>query len=300
MTPAQLQCVLAVAADLHFTRAAAQLGMAQSALSHQVATLEAELGTRLFERTSRRVRLTAAGAALLPRARTVLAELDRLRTDVVAAGGAVAGRLRIGTVPTLPEVRLADVLADLLRHHPAVRAHVAVQGSDTTLAGVADGSLDVGFVGLAMAEPPAGVERRLLAVERHVAVVAAGDPWRGRRRVRLRDVAARPCVDFPAGTGGRRQTDAAFAAASLVRDVVVESDDVGLVLDLVRRGTGTALLPASAVLDRAGLHTVAVVDGPARRSSVLHAGDGASAATRAFLAVLDRHLPAGPGPAARD
>ncbi|MEZ0491906.1 LysR family transcriptional regulator [Kineococcus sp. TBRC 1896] len=297
MTPLQLRCVLAVAEDLHFTRAAAHLGIAQSALSHQVAALEAELGTRLFERTSRRVRLTAAGTALLPRARAVLAELDRLRTDVVAAGGAVAGRLRIGAVPTLPEVRLADVLAELHRRHPAVRASVAVQGSDTTLAAVADGSLDVGFVGLALSEPPAGVERRLLAVERHVAVVAADDPWRARRRVRLRDVATRPCVDFPAGTGGRRQTDAAFAAASLVRDVVVESDDVALLLDLVRRGVGTALLTASSVPDLAGLRTVAVVDGPARRSAVLHAGDGASAAARAFLAELDRHLPADPAPA---
>ncbi|WP_432513551.1 LysR family transcriptional regulator, partial [Kineococcus sp. SYSU DK001] len=277
MTPLQLHCVLAVADGLHFTRAAADLGIAQSALSHQVATLEAELGTRLFDRTSRRVRLTPAGAALLPRARTVLAELDRMRTDVVAAGGAVAGRLRIGTIPTLPDLRLPDVLAGLRRRHPGVRTTVSVLSSDVTLAAVADGSLDVGFAGFALTDPPTGVGSRLLAVERHVAVVPAGDPWSARRRVRLRDVAARPCVDFPAGTGGRRQTDEAFSAASLTRDVVVETDDLALLLDLVRAGVGTALLPAAALARARDLHALAVPDGPARRSYVLHAGDDASA-----------------------
>ncbi len=147
MTPLQLRCVLAVAQDLHFTRAAAALGIAQSALSHQVATLEAELGARLFERTSRRVRLTAAGAALLPRARSVLAELDRLRTDVVAAGGAVAGRLRIGTVPTLPRSGWPTSWPVCTAATPAVRASVVVHGSDATLAAVADRSLDVGSSG---------------------------------------------------------------------------------------------------------------------------------------------------------
>nr|WP_246314583.1 LysR substrate-binding domain-containing protein [Kineococcus aurantiacus] len=287
----QLQCVLAVADGLHFTRAATEVGIAQSALSHQVAALEAELGTRLFDRTSRRVRLTPAGEALLPRARAVLAELDRLRTDVVAAGGAVAGRLRVGTVPSLPDLRLADVLRGLRRRHPGVRTSVVVRSSDVTLAAVRDGTLDVGLAGFPLGVPPAGVESRLLAVEPHVAVVAADDPWRTRRRVRLRDIASRPCVDYPAGTGGRRQTDEAFSAARLVRDVVVETDDLPLLLDLVRRGVGTALLPGSSVAGAPGLHTLAVPDGPARRSYVLHAGDGASAAARALLAELDRHLP---------
>lgn len=295
MTPWQLECVLAVADGLHFTRAAADLGVAQSALSHQIAVLETELGTRLFDRTSRRVRLTPAGEALLPRARAVLAELDRLRTDVVAAGGQVGGRLRIGAIPTLPEVRLPQVLAALCAAHPGVRPTVLVRSSEVTLAGVADGSLDVGFVGVALTDPPTGLTARLLATEPHVAVVAATDVWGSRRRVRLRDIASRPCVDFPAGTGGRRQTDEAFSAARAVRDVVVETDDLPLLLDLVRAGVGVALLPASTVAAAAGpgpgLHTVAVADGPARRSHVVHAGDSASAATRALLAELERHLP---------
>ena len=293
MTPLQLRCVLAVADGLHFTRAAAGLGIAQSALSHQVATLEEELGAPLFERTSRRVRLTPAGEALLPRARSVLAELDRLRTDVVAASGAVEGRLRIGTIPTLPDLRLHEVLLALRRAHPGIRASVTVHSSEITLAQVAAGTLDAGLAGFPLDAPPRGVEAEVLATEPHVAVLGADHPLRARRRVRLRDVAACPFVDFPAGTGGRRQTDEAFAAARLARDVVVETDDLRLLLDLVRSGAGVALLPAAAVRGGEagdGVRTVAVTDGPVRRSCVLHAGATSSAATRAFLAELRRHL----------
>ncbi|WP_380157512.1 LysR family transcriptional regulator [Kineococcus sp. R86509] len=290
MTPLQLRCVLAVADGLHFTRAATDLGIAQSAVSHQVATLEEELGTPLFERTSRRVRLTAAGEAALPRARAVLAELDRLRTDVVAASGAIEGRLRIGTIPTLPDLRIHEVLAALHRSHPGIRATVTVHSSEVSLAQVAAGTLDVGVAGFPLDSPPTGVEVEVLATEPHVAVVAAGHPLRTRRRVRLRDLAGLPFVDFPAGTGGRRQSDEAFTAARLARDVVVETDDLPLLLDLVRSGLGVALLPASAVGPAQGVHTLAVTDGPARRSCVLHAGPGSSAATRAFLAELRGHL----------
>ncbi|WP_432523944.1 LysR family transcriptional regulator [Kineococcus sp. SYSU DK006] len=293
MTPLQLRCALAVADGLHFTRAARELGIAQSALSHQVARLEEELGAPLFERTSRRVRLTDAGRALLPRARAVLAELDRLRTDVVAASGSVRGRLRIGTIPTLPDVPLHEVLAGLRRRHPGVQVAVSVLSSDVTLAAVAAGGLDVGFAGVALGTPLPGVEAQVLATEPHVAAVGPTHPWAQRRRVRLADLAAEACVDFPAGTGGRRQTDEAFTAARLTREVVVETDSVPLLLDLVRAGAGVALLPRSAVREAAGVHALAVTDGPARRTCVVHGGAGSSAATRAFLAELALRTPGG-------
>ncbi len=291
VTPLQLRCVLAVAGHLHFTRAAHEVGIAQSALSAQVARLEAELGTALFERTSRSVRPTAAGEALLPRARAVLAELDRLRTDVAAATGAVEGPLRIGTIPTLADVDLAALLARLRERHPGVRATVLEQSSARTLAGVADGTLDVGFTGTALSEALPGVTAQVLTTEPLTAVVAAGDPWAGRRRLRLRDVATRPGVDFPAGTSGRRQSEEAFAAAGLAREVAVESSSAAFLLDLVRAGVGVALLPAAAARGAAGVRVVAVADAPVRRVCAVHAGAGSSAAARAFLALLAEHLP---------
>src|SRR3954471_4813 len=83
----QLRYVVAVAELGNFPRAAERCFVVQSALSHQVAKLEQELGTRLFHRTSRSVTLTPAGAALLPAARECLAAADRARMEVHAAAG---------------------------------------------------------------------------------------------------------------------------------------------------------------------------------------------------------------------
>ncbi|MEW2144905.1 LysR family transcriptional regulator [Micromonospora vinacea] len=97
----QLRYVLAVAEASSFTRAAERCLVVQSALSHQIARLERELGARLFERTSRRVRLTPAGVAFLPAARQCLDASERAAAEVAAAVGEVRGRVTVGLIPRL-------------------------------------------------------------------------------------------------------------------------------------------------------------------------------------------------------
>ena len=96
-----MRYVVAVAETNNFTRAAEQCRVVQSALSHQVARLERELGAKLFARTSRRVELTPAGEAFLPAARQALEAADRARADVAATVGVIRGRLAIGAISTL-------------------------------------------------------------------------------------------------------------------------------------------------------------------------------------------------------
>jgi DNA-binding transcriptional LysR family regulator len=94
----QLRAVEAVARLCHFTRAADELHVAQSALSHQIRQLERELGTPLFERTSRRVRPTEAGLVVARRARHVMEQLDGAVADVDALRGLLRGRIRVGAL----------------------------------------------------------------------------------------------------------------------------------------------------------------------------------------------------------
>src|SRR3954453_8025852 len=100
----QLRYVLAVAETSSFTRAAERCLVVQSALSHQIARLERELGARLFERTSRRVRLTPAGAAFLPAAHQCLDAAQRAAAEVAAAVGQVRGHLRVAVIPVITAV----------------------------------------------------------------------------------------------------------------------------------------------------------------------------------------------------
>lgn len=260
----QLRYVLAVAEEGSFTRAAARCFVVQSALSHQVKALEAELGAQLFARTSRRVELTAAGAAFLPAARASLDAAERAVVDAAAAEGLVRGRLGVGVIPTVTAVDVPAALRTFRHRHPAVKVSLRVAGSDELEGAIAAGDLDVGVLGLPAGREPRRVAWRRLATERLVAVVGRGHRLAGRTRIRLRDLAADVFADFPAGTPGRAQSDLAFAAAGLEREVAFEAMATGLILDLVRHDLAVTLLPPRYPLRGHEVVALQVTDGPTR------------------------------------
>lgn len=128
----QIRYALAVAEELNFTRAAQRCHTVQSALSHQIAKLEEELGCTLFERTSRRVRLTPAGGLSWP-AQRLLAAQQALVEEVTAADGAVSGTLTIGTISTINVMALTERLDKFHRHYPAVNIRLYVGMSEALL-----------------------------------------------------------------------------------------------------------------------------------------------------------------------
>src|SRR3954465_2023680 len=105
-----LRAFLAIARHAHFTRAAAALHLAQPALSQQIAQLEDELGTRLFERSRRGARLTSAGTAFRVRAERVISELEGARAEARDHRVLLRGRVVLGTLASLAAMRLPAVL----------------------------------------------------------------------------------------------------------------------------------------------------------------------------------------------
>lgn len=259
-----MRYVIAVAETRNFTRAAERCHVVQSALSHQVKALEAELGVRLFARSSRRVELTAAGEAFLPAARASLDAAGRAAAEAVAATGVVQGLVRIGAIPTVTAIDLPRLIGDLRAAHRDVRVEVRAGGSGEFIAAIAGGELDVAVLGLRASVAPAGVAALELSRERLVAVLGAAHPLASRRRVHLADLADDVFVDFAAGGPGRAQSDAAFAEAGLERDVAFEASDTRLMLDLVAAGLAIGLLPPGAVPARDDVTTVRVADAPER------------------------------------
>ncbi|MEV1072804.1 LysR family transcriptional regulator [Micromonospora parva] len=290
----QLRYVLAVAETSSFTRAAERCLVVQSALSHQIARLERELGARLFERTSRRVRLTPAGAAFLPAARQCLDAAERAAAEVAAAVGEVRGRLRVGLIPTVAAVDIPATLRAFRQRYPYVRVGLRVGGSDALVEQVKQGVIDVAFLGLPEMVQPKGVDVHELARDRLVAVVAPDHPLAGEPAVDLDRLAAEVFVDFPMGTAGRAQTDQAFSAAGLARDVAFEVTAADLMADLVAAGLGVAMLPSAYVPRLNGVTTIAVADAPARVEHLVWSRLGRTPAVNAFLAVLK--IPGGAHP----
>ncbi|NUP22986.1 MAG: LysR family transcriptional regulator [Streptomyces sp.] len=286
----QMRYVVALAETRNFTRAAERCSVVQSSLSHRIAGLERELGVRLFARSSRRVELTGAGAAFLAGARECLAAADRAVADAAAATGVVRGRLAVGVIVTAAAVDVPELLQRYRDRHPEVQVILRSGRSDEMVAAIRDGDLDIAFIGMPEGEGPSGVESVVLDHDEHVLVVPAGHRLAGARRVGLREIADETFVDFMDGTPARAQSDQAFAAAGLARDVAYQAGVVELITRLVARRLGIALLPSAYVRPLAAHHPeltlVPVVDGPHRIEYLAWSRFNPSPATRAMLDVL--------------
>ncbi|MGW0733954.1 LysR family transcriptional regulator [Streptomyces sp. NPDC002851] len=283
----QMRYVIAVAETNSFTRAAERCLVVQSALSHQIARLERELGARLFERTSRRVRLTPAGAAFLPAARQCVDAAERAAAEVAAAVGEVRGRLAVGLIPTVAAVDIPAALREFRQEYPHVRIGLRVAASEDLVEQVKQGSIDVAFLGLPTTARPQGVAAHELARDRLVAVVAPDHPLADESAVDLQRLSSEVFVDLPAGTAGRTQSDLAFSAAGRTRDVAFEVTTVDVLMNrLVEQGLGIAMLPSAYVPQLTGVTTIEVTDAPTRVEYVIWSRVGRAPAATAFLATL--------------
>src|SRR5262245_8852152 len=171
----QLAAVEAVARHRHFTRAAEELHLAQSALSHQIRKLERELGIALFERTSRRVVPTEAGLAIAERARRVATEIDGARQEIDELQGTLRGHLWIGPLVPAGDVDVPGLLARFSQAYPGIEVGLREGVAADMLRRLATDELDVAFSLLAD-RPPAEFAVEPLG---HEDVVVAFAPDRG-------------------------------------------------------------------------------------------------------------------------
>ncbi|MET8171218.1 LysR family transcriptional regulator [Streptomyces clavifer] len=238
----QLEHFVAVAEEQHFTRAAERLAVSQSGLSASVRALEHELRTPLFSRTTRTVRLTEAGQALLVEAERTLAGARAARDAVDAVRGLLRGTLTLGVEQCVAGVSPARLLAAFHREHPHMEIRLRQEGTSSLLEGVAGGRLDLAF---AATVSPLEWRGELLPLAREPMVVlcAPGHRLGQEARVAWTGLHGESFIDFHPDWGPRRAADEAFAAAGVRRTVALEVNDVHSLLELVHEGLGIAVVP---------------------------------------------------------
>ncbi|MFF1915348.1 LysR family transcriptional regulator [Streptomyces sp. NPDC058239] len=239
----QMKVVVTVAEEGGFTAAARRLHVVQSAVSGTVRALEKELGIRLFDRTTHRVSLTAAGEAFVPAARAALRAVDQARAATDAARGELHGQVTIGTMQGVWG-GLDGALGELRARHPRVRVRLRQAAVRDLRQMLRDGSVDLAVVALDR-QQQRGLVTRLLAREEMVLAASPARPFTHAGEVTCAEVAGLPFIDFAPGWAVRAAVDRAFRAAGVDRDAVFEVNDIVAASELVRHDLGVCVLPES-------------------------------------------------------
>ena len=241
----QLRYFIAVAEELHFTRAAERLGITQPPLSQQIQRLEAELGIALFTRDNRGVALTEAGNAFLDGARRTLAEAERALEDVQRVTQGHVGTLTIGTVSSAWYVFLPRVLRKFRRHYPDVDIVVHSLNPNEQANRLLTGSLDVALLRSAIVEPV--VETEVVIPDGLMVALPENHRFAERDEVRLEELADETLVILP-----RRPTPNGYdmiaqmcLEAGFQPRIFQETIEVNAVIGLVNAGMGISIVPAS-------------------------------------------------------
>jgi DNA-binding transcriptional LysR family regulator len=239
-----LRYFLAVAGTLHFSKAAERLGIAQPPLSQQIKRLEQLVGHRLFDRSTRGVKLTLAGQLLAERARSTIERIQDDLAQVRRLGRGEEGTLTVGFSGSVMFTALPDAIGSYRRKYPKVELRLRELSTAAQIAALLDGTLDLAF--MRDGDPSAGVDIRTLLEERFVAVLPESHGLARRRSLRVRDLSKEPFVLF-----ARRHGPLAFDRTigccereGFRPNIVQDAPQWPTLVRLVAAGLGVSLAPA--------------------------------------------------------
>lgn len=281
-----LESFVAVAQELHFSKAAAKRHLSQSALSKQIQQLEGLLDTALFERNRHSVRITAAGTHLLEHAHVVLTAATDLQAAAQQLRRGERGTLRIGFTPTAPQHVLPDLIRRFRKRYSHVNCQLQELGSQAQLDALQQRSLDVGILRLPAPGSQGTMQFESLCEDLFVVAVPKEHPLAEKKRVALRSLAAQPWVLVQAEVSPIVYATIVSACknAGFTPVIAQTVTQVHAALALVGSGFGVALVPTSARHTRPrGVKFIPLVE---RVTSVLALGylsEDANPAVSAFV-----------------
>jgi DNA-binding transcriptional LysR family regulator len=283
----EIRVFLVVAEELHFTRAAVRLRVAQSAVSHAIKKLEAEIGVELLERTKRSVTLTAAGEQFRARVGESVSGLERAVQAARRAAAGDVGRLVLRFTLTTALTIVPRALARFQRSYPDVELDIQPGGSTAQLEAIRLGRCDIGFMALARGLAPLATE----IVQRAplVALFPASHPLANRSRVRFADLAGEKFIllHLASEPQVRAHLRGHCLDAGFEPNVVLEIEQLEVLLAMVAAGVGISCAPALVQgLQFSGVVTVPIAPTIAGGISAVWNPAALSAAGRNFLKLL--------------
>lgn len=244
MLVVQLEGFVETARQRNLSRAAEALHVTQPALTARLKSLEAELGSQLFERRHTGMRLTAAGHAFLPYAERSLAAIDEGRRLITEHVSGSLGQLAIGTAPAVGAYVLPGLLVRYTKRFPGVRLSVQTGHSEEIVEAVAGGALDIGLI--RELHHPA-VETRVLYEDELILVVPPEHEFARESVLDLVRLADATLILFDRTSSYYDLTNATFRAAGISPRSTIALDNIDAAKQMVRQGLGVAFLPHTAI-----------------------------------------------------
>jgi LysR family hydrogen peroxide-inducible transcriptional activator len=292
-TVAGLRAFVAVAEKRHFSSAATTLGVSQSTLSQALAALETGLGTKLVERSTRRVILTPEGVQLLPHALAVVEAVDTFTAAAAGASDPLRASMRLGLIPTVAPYVLPTLLAGLTEQLPSLTLRVIEDQTERLLTLLREGALDAALIALPASEVQAvGVTAIPVYDEDFVLALPPGHPLSGKRRVPTTALAELPLLLLDEGHCLRDQALDVCQKAGVHADLAnTRAASLATAVQCVTGGLGVTLIPQSAVpvesaRSRLGLAQFAAPRPGRRIGLVFRSSSGRDESYRQLAAVI--------------
>lgn len=262
----QLRYVCAIADTGSFSRAAERCHVAQPSLSQQVLKLEEDLGSRLFDRLGRSVRLTEAGRAFLPHARSILQQMEAARTGVEDKLTDVRGSVAVGVIPTIAPYLMPQCVATFSKKHAEAKLRIVEETTPVLVDSLRDLSIDVAILSLPLRHKE--FEIFPLRTEPLFAVLPKDHSRAGARSLSLKELRGEPFVMLRDGHCFRDVSVAACTRAKMNPRIAFESGQFSSLLGMVAAGVGVSLVPEMAMDKTAGCSYVRISDAQATRTIV--------------------------------
>ena len=262
----QLRYVCAIAETGSFSRAAERCQIAQPSLSQQVLKLEEDLGAKLFDRLGRSVRLTDAGRAFLPHARSILGQMETARSSVADKCADIRGSVSVGVIPTIAPYLMPRYTTAFAKKYPEAKLRIVEETTPILVENLRDLSIDLAILALLLRHED--LELFPIRTEPLFAVLPKNHPLAATESLALKDLRGESFVMLRDGHCFRDLSIAACTHARVTPHIAFESGQFSSLFGMVAAGIGISLAPEMAIDGNTGCRYVRLSDARATRTIV--------------------------------
>jgi DNA-binding transcriptional LysR family regulator len=226
-----------------FSKAAEAKLLTQSAMSHLIKNLEAELGVRLFDRHGKSVVPTPAGRLFYEDAKKILAQYKAMENNIYSLARKVRGLLHIGASATVASYLLPQVFYSYCRQHPAVQIELTIDSTENIMQNIKNGDMEIGIIEGSLRDFPESLET--IASDEIVVIASDNAPLSRKAKVSLQDLLSQPLIMPEAGSGTRTFIDDFFRSKKISTEslkIVMTIGDPGLIVQMVKAGLGISFV----------------------------------------------------------